>query len=267
MAVYIGQASIDERSRITGGQAGSQNGKELNIRTYYKSSWKYVLRCKDSAKAVAMANECRNACNNYYIGYDQSQRNTLRTQAKAYGYNLANIRTACECDCSSLMAVCAECVGINVYTSSNAPTTANMVTAFRNSGMFDVLTDSKYTGSDAYLQAGDILVKSGHTVMVLNSANTATTAPTVSTGYVISKTYTTNVNLNVRDSANGTQLKYDALTQNAKANAVFDEYGRAILKKGTRVTCKAVKTLDTSTWIQIPSGWICAKNNGKVYIE
>lgn len=85
--------------------------------------------------------------------------------------------------------------------------------------------------------------------------------------YGIGDEYKTRVDLYVRSSAGGTKLKYDSLTANGKANAKYDQYGCAILKEGTTVTCKEVKDLDTSTWIRIPSGWICAKSKDKIYIK
>ena len=167
--MLIGHSSIDERGRSSGGQAGDQTGKEVCIRSWYKKNWSYVLRAKDKIIAEKMAKACEMGCANPYIGYDQSQRNTLRTQAKLCGMNLSLIKNDCECDCSSFMSVCAECAGVLIpYDHNNAPTTSTMKTAFMNTGDFDLLTDSDYLNSDKYLKRGDILVAVGsHTVMVL----------------------------------------------------------------------------------------------------
>ncbi|MCQ2532931.1 MAG: lysozyme [Saccharofermentans sp.] len=85
--------------------------------------------------------------------------------------------------------------------------------------------------------------------------------------YVISKTYVINTDLYVRDEPQGNKLKMDALTENAKAHAYFDSEGYAILKGKTKVTCLSIKELDNSTWMRIPSGWVCARNEEKIYIE
>jgi peptidoglycan hydrolase-like protein with peptidoglycan-binding domain len=45
-----------------------------------------------------------------------------------------------------------------------------MVTKLVATGDYEKLTDSKYLTTDANLRRGDILVKSGHTVMVLENA-------------------------------------------------------------------------------------------------
>lgn len=85
--------------------------------------------------------------------------------------------------------------------------------------------------------------------------------------YTAGKTYVTNVNLYVRDNPGGNKLKMDSLTENAKRQAYFDDEGYAILKAKTRVTCKTYIISNDDIWMQIPSGWVCAKTGGKVYIE
>lgn len=182
MSVKIGHASIDERGRSKGGVAGDQTGKEVCTRSWYSGGWKYVLRPKSSSVAEKMARACEAGCANNNIGYDQNQRNTLHTLAKRNGYNLSTVGK-CETDCSAFMTCCAIAGGVTAleYTS-NAPTTSTMVTAFRNTGAFEVLTASKYLTGDSYLKRGDILVKPGHhTVMVLsNGSSVGVTVPTTS---------------------------------------------------------------------------------------
>lgn len=164
MAIRIGHAVCSENGTAKG-RAGDQTGREIRIDNYSDSGWEFLLRCKDRQKAEIMARACEAGCGNDKIGYDQNQRNTLRTQAIAVGWNLSKITTACECDCSSFMTVCAEAAGINViYYNGNAPTTRTMRGAFKSTGMFDVFEPS------VKKQRGDILVKAGdHTVMVLDN--------------------------------------------------------------------------------------------------
>lgn len=177
MSVKIGHASIDERNSAKGGSAGDQTGREVCTRSWYNKGWSVLLRPKSATVAEKMAKACEAGCANSKIGYDQNQRNTLRTQAKAAGWNLAKISTACETDCSAFMTVCAEAAGVNVsgcYTSGNAPTTFNMRAKFKATGAFEVLTASKYLTSPDYLKRGDVLVyEKGHTVMVLSNGSKA----------------------------------------------------------------------------------------------
>ena len=182
MAIKIGHASIDELGKASGGSAGDQTGKEVCVRTWYARPWGLVLRPKSAAVAERMARACEAACANSNIGYDQGQRNSLNAQAKAVGYDLSKVGK-CECDCSSLMAVCAQVAGVAIpYTSGNAPTTRTMRTDFAGTGAFEVLTESKYLTTDAWLKRGDILVAPGaHTVMALESGGSvaATTSKEV----------------------------------------------------------------------------------------
>lgn len=86
--------------------------------------------------------------------------------------------------------------------------------------------------------------------------------------YTIGKVYTLQNNMYVRATAAGSKKKYAALSANAKLNAKQDANGNGILKKGTSVTCKALQANNGATWMQIPSGWICAKaSDGTVYVK
>lgn len=172
MGIMIGQASIDENGRISGGQAGNQSGRELNKSNWYSNGWTLLIRAKDPKTAEKMAEACEAGVANRSIGYDQWQRNTLRAEAKKAGWNLAAIKAPCETDCSAFMAVCAEAAGVNMdmtYTAGNAPATFQMRQQWAKTGKFDMLTDKKYLTSADYLRRGDVLVnESRHTVMVLN---------------------------------------------------------------------------------------------------
>lgn len=179
MTVRIGHASIDENGKANSGTAGDQTGREVVTRNWYDKPWNVVLRPKGAALAEQSASACEAACGNPNIGYDQYGRNTLYAKAKAAGFDLAAITEPCECDCSSLMHVCAIAGGANLTYGSNGHTTRTMVKEFVNSGDYEKLTDSKYLSSDAHLKRGDILVREGsHTAMVLdNGAEIAAQTP------------------------------------------------------------------------------------------
>ena len=169
MTVRIGHASIDENGNANSGSSGDQNGKEVLTRDWYSKPWNVLLRPKSAAVAQRSAKACEDACANANIGYDQYGRNTLYAKAKAAAFDLAAITEPCECDCSSLMHVCAIAGGAALTYGSNGHTTRTMVREFVNSGDYEKLTDSRFLSSDKYLKRGDILVKEGsHTVMVLS---------------------------------------------------------------------------------------------------
>lgn len=167
MAIKIGHASMDERGKAAGGAAGDQTGKEVCVRSWYSGGWHTVLRPKSRAIAEKSAKACEAACENPNIGYDQAGRNSLYAAAKEASFDLSGIDKPCACDCSSLMHVCMIAGGANMAYGSNATTTGVMVREIMNTGDFEKLTDSKYLTTDRYLKRGDILVKKGHTAMVL----------------------------------------------------------------------------------------------------
>ena len=84
--------------------------------------------------------------------------------------------------------------------------------------------------------------------------------------YKDSLVYTLQNDLYVRDNPGGNKIKFDKLTENAKAHAKKDLFGYAVLKKGTRVTCKGISATETCMWMKIPSGWVCAHNSKNIYI-
>lgn len=181
MAVKIGHASIDENGKARGGKAGDQTGRELCSRTWWNNSWNKLIRPKKKTVAKKIVKACIDAIENEKIGYDQSQRTTLYTQAQKVDFDLAKIKTACETDCSALVAVCVNAAGVKV---SKDIYTGNMATALKNTGEFDVYTTSKYLNTSDNLKAGDILVKEyGHTVIVLTDG--ATTEKKAQGSYIL----------------------------------------------------------------------------------
>ena len=169
--IKIGQASRDERMKYSGGFAGDQDGKEVAIREGYNRPWNKVLRCKDSDKAEKIATTMEKACRNDYIGYDQNQRTTLYSLAKANGWKIEDVKTPCETDCSALVAVCVNTAGIKV---SGDIYTGNEAKALLQTGEFELLSAPKYLLSDEYLKRGDILLyEFHHTAIALQNGRKA----------------------------------------------------------------------------------------------
>lgn len=168
MTVKIGHAHSDENSKATGGKAGDQTGKEVLIQNWYlrEKGWSVVFRAKDNATAEKIAKAVEQACTNDNIGYDQRQRTTLYKCAESYNWNLSKITEKCECDCSSLVAVCVNAAGIPV---SKDMYTGNQRTVLQGTDKFEVLTAKKYLTRPDYLKRGDILLGPGHTAIVLSN--------------------------------------------------------------------------------------------------
>lgn len=171
MAVKIGHASISENGNAGWdgkAKAGDQTRREVCTRDWYNKPWTAVIRPKSAADAEKIARAAEQGAANDKIGYDQSQRTTLYTQAKACGWDLSKIKTACETDCSAFVAVCVNAAGIAV---SKDIYTGNELSALKNTGKFTVYTSSAYVGSSDQLKRGDILLGSGHTAIVLSNGS------------------------------------------------------------------------------------------------
>lgn len=194
MSVTIGHARGGDPTYTP----GDQTGQEVRTQTWYANGWNFVLRFRSAAQAEKAARACEAVCANDNIGYSQTRRNDLRVAAKAVGWDFARITSPADCDCSSLMAVCAEAAGINMtgaYTSGNAPWTGNMKEKFSATGAFEILTDKKYLTSDAYLRRGDILVNEiTHTCMALSNGSKAYEGSVSPTGATSINTKTHIVN-------------------------------------------------------------------------
>lgn len=177
MAVLIGSARIDENGNISGGKPGDQRQTgtpdymgEVSMQEWYlhDQGW-VVLRAKDPARRIRIAQDMRYACNNKHIGYNQPYNYTLYQVAKPVGFDCSMVYTDCTTDCARLVRVCVLYAGIqcdDFYTG-------NEVSVLMATGQFEKLTALKYTTSSDYLEMGDILVTKtkGHTVVVLSNGS------------------------------------------------------------------------------------------------
>ena len=82
----------------------------------------------------------------------------------------------------------------------------------------------------------------------------------------IGETYSTHQDLYIREEPNGAKKDWDDITDDAKKHGFKDEFGKAILNSGTRVTIRDIKETKSAVWLQIPSGWICGKNSKITYV-
>ena len=172
----ISNSGKDEKGKYNGGVAGDQGG-EWNIINWYNRPWNCILRHPDEKVRKKLAELARKSALNNMIGYDQYQRNTFWTQLQMVNYDPAKIKTACEADCSAGVIAIVKAVGylfgLSALQNVNATYTGNMRAGFKAAG-FEVLTASKYLGSDAYLLPGDILLNdAAHTAINLDKGSKA----------------------------------------------------------------------------------------------
>lgn len=229
MAVKIGHASIDENGHAKGGKAGDQTGREVCVRTWYNKPWIAVIRPNDKKIAEKIAKTMEQACANDNIGYDQTERTTLFTQAKAKGWDLSKIKTKCETDCSALVAVCVNAAGVAV---SKDIYTGNEKQILVNTGKFKAYTDKKYLTSDKYLKRGDILLASRHTAVVLSNGSGETSTET--------KSSTPAKVAKVESAKNFNKKLAGTYTVTADVLNIRSGAGKTVigtLKKGTKIAC------------------------------
>lgn len=171
MAVIIGNARISERGTVSGAR-GDQTGREVCTQTWASGGvWSYVIRPKSSAVAKKIAAAMVAACKNDNIGYSQTgapleNRLSLYNQCVKNGFNISKV-SKCNCDCSSLVAVCCNAAGVSVSPSMY---TGNELAVLKATGKFTIYTSAAYTKASNLLKAGDILLRKGHTAIVTEGA-------------------------------------------------------------------------------------------------
>ena len=170
MTCYLIAHSLsDEDETSKGGHPGDQKGYELCAQPFYKNSWTHLYRANDAEKAEQIADFMEKAVSNGYIGYDQSERNTL-FQAIYPDFKVEKLTKAVECDCSALVY----CALYNAYrvpfkdsagSIHVAPTTAYYADYIEGklSGNFKKIKPAEgFITSEANLVRGDIICKDGH---------------------------------------------------------------------------------------------------------
>lgn len=214
MSVTIGHASISEKGTINGAK-GDSTGKEVCTRDWYNKPWTAVYRAKNAKVARKIAEACRKACANNYIGYGQNDRLSLYAEAKKEDFLIENIKIPCNADCSSLVAVCCIAAGV--------PVPATMYTAIEdkclmNTGMFEKYSTTVYTKKDCYLREGDILLGRGHTAIVLSDGDKASFTYASNYNTELASSYVAKTDVNMR---RGAATKYSVVTVVKEGEGVY----------------------------------------------
>lgn len=156
--IRIAHARISEKGTINGA-AGDQTGQEVAVTDIY-GSWEWILRPSTRKERAAIVKTAEEICSNNNIGYSQEDRLSLWEQWKKAG-SPAKIEKKCNCDCSSFVAVCCLAAGITV---SPDIWTGNEKEALTGTGRFVAL---KF--KDNYPYEGDVLLRTGHTAVVVHT--------------------------------------------------------------------------------------------------
>ena len=162
--VKIAHARFSENGNAVG-TAGDQTGKEVSITDWYDGNWTTVYRPIFTSDAQMIAIAAKQAAHNDNIGYSQKDRTSLYKYAEMSEFNLSKIPEKCNCDCSSLVAVCVNAAGIRV---SKDMYTGNMDSVLMGTGKFIRILSNAVTGNPEMLRTGDIILRSGHTAIVVS---------------------------------------------------------------------------------------------------
>ena len=84
--------------------------------------------------------------------------------------------------------------------------------------------------------------------------------------YKVGHTYTLQDEMKVRTGA-GTNYRVKKNYELTKDGRKHDSDKDGALNKGAKITCQKVVSKGNEIWIKCPSGYICAYQNGKVYIK
>ena len=171
MAVRIGHASLSENKTVNGTK-GDSTKKEVCTRSWYNGTWDFMAIHPDAAVRNKHVAAIEAACANDNIGYGQSDRNTLNSEAAKVGYDLSKVANKCNCDCSALQNLAAKISGAKGVTyGSNGWTTRNMKSNLKAAG-YVIIEDKTYLTSSTYCVKGAIYVRAGyHTVCGLDNGS------------------------------------------------------------------------------------------------
>lgn len=160
--IRIAHARIAENGTINGA-AGDQSGGEVVITAITKRDWSKVYRAQDAVVRDRIAAAAEACAANDHIGYGQGDRRGLYQAAKEKNFDISKIRKDCNCDCSSMVAVCVIAAGILVSPDMY---TGNMAVTLLGTGRFIELPYKA-----ASLVRGDIILCTGHTAVVVDDNN------------------------------------------------------------------------------------------------
>lgn len=163
-------ASMSENGGING-VPGDQTGNEVKRGDWYQFGQDEVFRWNNDSWGRMAAALAGGIANNNHVGYGQDDRLTFFYAWRAVNYDISQLTTDCNTDCSAFIGAIVNAVGIPCDPSV---TTFNMADVLLGTGQFVRYTGSSWTDSDSLLRAGDIVCNSQrHVIMVTDDVEPA----------------------------------------------------------------------------------------------
>ena len=164
-----GKAPNQRRTGVTRTKPEGNLDGELNIVPWY-GGWEKVYRPIDPSIAEKIANfSYRAVANGNYIGYSWSGNTQLFDALKEKGStDPMDVDTLVNCDCATLVGAAIWYSGIHAE-GLRTLTTWKMDTVLPATNAFNVLTTKELCEQGKGIRRGDILLKSGHTAVSLDT--------------------------------------------------------------------------------------------------
>lgn len=160
----IVHARLNENGQVMYGLPGDQTRKEVVKQDFYDDAWHTVYRPKNEAVAKFMVRGAEQIAANDHFGYGQDDRYTGFEESKKVNFLFDKVTKNCSFDCSSMVMTLMVSAGINVQ---KAFYTWNMDPLMIATGQFDKIAYQK----GMVLNAGDIVLKTGHVVIVVEGSD------------------------------------------------------------------------------------------------
>lgn len=168
----FGKYGLAPNQRRTGASRTKPEGNldgELNVVPWY-GGWEAVYRAIDAEVAERIATIAyRAVANGNYIGYSWSGNTQLFDAMKKKGTtDPMDVDTLVNCDCGTKVGMCVYFAGIH-DDGLRAMTTWREDEILMRTNAFVKLTDKEMLENGKGIRRGDIVLKSGHTAVVLDS--------------------------------------------------------------------------------------------------
>ena len=149
----------------------------IYISKYKNRGWTTLLRPKNPATAIGIANAARQA-NKYKnvppvkFNTDKQKRQTFYKESEKVNFDFSKVHKKCYSSCSSFASVCARAGGVPKKYAPALVYSDSLPKRLISSGLYEEYKGKKYANNPDFWQPGDLLVlKGAHCYTVVQSKN------------------------------------------------------------------------------------------------
>ena len=149
----------------------------IYISKYKNRGWTTLLRPKNPATAIGIANAARQA-NKYKnvppvkFNTDKQKRQTFYKESEKVNFDFSKVHKKCYSSCSSFASVCARAGGVPKKYAPALVYSDSLPKRLISSGLYEEYKGKKYANNPDFWQPGDLLVlKGSHCYTVVQSKN------------------------------------------------------------------------------------------------